>query len=356
MTDAFLTHRQLPKDVRSQPGLRVLYRDGRQLFGARGAQVVVSDDEGRNWTPVARLVLPASFAWTSQVRWLERLARTEIYKLQRCGDFLVAISRGGVYAGKLSSGRLNISYRVTRGSRPISLAVSPTLEAFFGEYHANSERGPIRIYGTRDFQHWRVAHEFPAGDVRHIHGITYDPHADCFWVTTGDSDQESGILRCSTDFSEVRWIRRGAQRYRACAIRCLPEGLLYATDTEVEKNSVYFLSRDGRELRELQGIESSSIHLGAFGEWTFFSTLCEPTAVNDGRQLHIWGTRDQQRLVKLAVFEKDDLPHVFQFGSASFPDGETAPSSQIIFSGTALKRFDNCSLFVPLQSFEKWAA
>lgn len=332
--------------------MRVLFVKGREWLGARGNKVFSSLDQGKSWKRIATLAMDFPFSIAHWWRPLHRLTRAEVYKLQACGDYLVALAKGGVYAGKREDGTLRLSFRVTRGSRPISLAANPSGEVFFGEYHDNAERGPMKIYGTVDFKTWRVAHEFPAGEIRHIHGIFFDKFENCFWVLTGDRGNEAGILRFSADFSHGEWVHRGDQSVRVVSVVCLENGLFFPTDTEIERNAAYFMERSSRKLTRLRDLESSSFNATKVGDWLLLSTVTEPSKVNTTPSIHLWATRDMRNWKKLAEFEKDSWPYLFQYGNASFPEGETEEMEEVVFSGTAVKQIDNRAWVLPVRSLE----
>jgi len=340
--------------VKRISNLRVLFGSQGKLYAARRRQILCSKDSGKTWEKAATLELRWPFSWATYFRPFHRLTRTDVFRLHVMGDKVVALTKGGVYAGSLSEGKLRLSFKVEKGSRPISLASSPQGEFFFGEYHSNDDRGPMRVFGSSDLKSWRVAHEFPAKAIRHIHGIFHDSYEDCFWVLTGDFGEEAGILRASNDFSDVKWIKRGTQSVRAVGLVCTQEGLLWASDSEIEANAIFSMDRQGNEIKHLVKIESSSFHSGQFGKWTFFSTVCEPSKENDSRVSHVWVSKDHKKWKKFGEFPKDRLPFIFQYGNIFFPEGDTKALTEMIFSGTAVQKADNASFFVPLEEIDHW--
>ncbi len=335
-----------------QVRLRVLFFDGENLYASKGLKIYESADGGRSWNYCAALEMPFPYQHLSRTRLTERLGRTEVYKLHRYGNFLVALAKGGVYAGTIGAEKLELSFRVSEGSRPTSLACSPDGTVVFGEYFSNPQRREVKIYGSTDMASWSVLHEFSPGEIRHIHGLYYDKFAHCFWALTGDYQKEPGIARCAVDFSSVEFVRRGSQQVRAYSMICQEDGLYFATDTELERNGIYFMSRDGGELRELHSIESSSFHSGLFGNWMFFATVCEPSTVNDTRRVHLWASHDKQHWRKFACYEKDMFSKYFQYGNLFLLEGQTEGLKHVVFSGSAVKQIDGKSVFVTLPSDE----
>lgn len=338
-----------PVNARIEKGLRVLYYDGKILYGARGRHIIGSKDGGKSWWPLGKLNMSFPYSQASFLRSTQRLLRAEVYKLHSYGGHLVALAKGGVYTGKIGED-LQRSYTVTHGSRPISLAGGPDGRVYFGEYHSNLKQGPIRIYGTDNFQDWFVVYEFAAKKIRHIHGIFYDPYSICYWVLTGDYDHEPGIARAAIDFSELEFVRQGSQSVRVYSLICTPEGLVFATDTEIEKNFVYLMDREGKRLEKLLELENSVFHLGYFGDTLFLATVCEPTCPgNDSKRSHIWYSKNLTDWSKFTSYKKDWWPaKYFQFGNIFFPEGKTRVLQEIIYSGTALQGVENMTVFAPL--------
>jgi hypothetical protein len=113
---------------------------------------------------------------------------------------------------------------------------------FLGEYFNNPRRLPVRIYTSDDDgRRWRVLHEFPAGEIRHVHAIQEDPYTGQIWVCAGDTDQESRIL-CSNDGGEsLDVIGQGSQSWRCCSLLFGPTAVYWAVDTETNVGHRYLM-------------------------------------------------------------------------------------------------------------------
>jgi hypothetical protein len=110
--------------------------------------------------------------------------------------------------------------------------------AYFGEYFMNPERGPVRIFRiSPGLDRWEVAHEFPAGRIRHVHGVFSDPVDDgALWVTVGDYAGECYLLRTRDRFATLESFGDGTQIWRAVALFFLPDHVCWLTDSHIEQN------------------------------------------------------------------------------------------------------------------------
>jgi hypothetical protein len=216
-----------------------------------------------------------------------------------------------------------ISHRLTRGTRPLHITATPDGRVFWGEYFDNSQRDEVHIYASLDQgMTWQVAHTFVRGSIRHVHNILYDRWEKCLWIFTGDYGAECRILRASLDFATVDEVAGGGQQARAVAALVDEDGLYFATDTPLEQNFIYYLSRRGRMLR-LSDIPSSSIYACKNRSGMFFSTMVEPSEVNPSRSVSLFGSGDGAEWRSLAAWRKDRWPmKFFQYGNAFLPDGE----------------------------------
>jgi hypothetical protein len=73
-------------------------------------------------------------------------------------------------------------------------------------------------------------------------------------------------------------------------------------------------------------VEGSVFHGCIAGETLFFSTAVEPSAVNAGGQIAVYGTGDGDTWQRLLAWPKDRWPMAFQFGTAVMPSGTNGTS------------------------------
>ena len=152
--------------------------------------------------------------------------------------------------------------------------------------------------------------------------MLYDRWEKCLWIFTGDYGAECRILRASLDFSSVDEVVAGSQQTRAVAAVVNEDGLYFATDTPLEKNFIYYMSRQGR-MERAGALPSSSIYACKNRSGMFFSTMVEPSEVNSSRSVELFGSSDGAEWESLAAWEKDRWAmKFFQYGNAFLPDGE----------------------------------
>ena len=158
-------------------------------------------------------------------------------------------------------------------------------------------------------------------------------------MLTGDAGSECRILRASRDLATIDAVVCGNQQARAVALIPTPKGLYYSSDTPFETNHVYFLDRHGK-VAELASFSSSSIYGCRVGEAMFFSTMVEPSSVNLGSSVNLYGSRDGLRWQSVLRWRKDRWPAgLFQYSNALLPDGLNT-STVLAVSTVAVEQSD----------------
>lgn len=307
------------------PRLRALAWDGSVLYGSRGYDLLRADMSAPQtvWRAVASYQREWWRQWSSGSRLAFRLLRGGFHALAVLpSGHLVAAVAGAIITAAPQARTFRISHRITRGTRPLHFAVTHEGHVFWGEYFDNPQRDEVQIYGSVDCgASWQVAYTFPKKSIRHVHNIVFDEWEKCLWVLTGDDGEECRILKASCDFSRLQPVLSGDQQARAVAMVPAEDGLYFSSDTPMELNHIYRLTRHG-ELERLAPLSSSSIYGCRAGRGIFFSTMIEPSEVNRDRNVRLYGSMDGGDWQSLAAWEKDGWPMgLFQFGNAAFPDG-----------------------------------
>lgn len=230
----------------------------------------------------------------------------------------------------------------------------------YGEYIINQHRSkPSGIFvRSLNSPEWKMAFEFPAGQVRHIHGVAPSEKTNCVYVLTGDLDNESGIWLAKDNFKTIEPLVAGAQMYRTIMTYEADKGLVYATDTALEQNYIYLLSHNQNEecnVKKIGEMDGSCVSSAQTERKILLSSTVEADESVQG--LRSWinlkkgaGIKsDYAQLIsvdkktletkKIVQFKKDALPYrLFQYGYMKIID--VPEKESILIYPIAVKKAD----------------
>ena len=324
------------------PGLRPLLWVGDRLYVSRGYTLYAGDPGTGSWQRVARYKPPLHRALSSTTRLGSRLRRDGFYALVPLPNgTLVAILPKAIAICPPGADEFEVTWRVQRGTRPLAMTVTPAGDIYWGEYFSNPDRDQVHVYGSHDEgRSWDVVFTFPAGAVRHVHSVTYDPHRDLMWLCTGDYDAESRVMQVSMDWQHVETVLEGTQQTRT--VRPVPtsQGLYFATDSEMEENHIYLLANDGK-LEHLCPINGPGMWSCQVGSTIFFSTDVEPSSINRDRHASVYAGRDGGSWHRVVAWRKDiwPMPH-FQYGNIILPRGSNS-TNLLVGTGMSVRGEDD---------------
>jgi len=301
-------------------------------------------------------------------RRLRRFLRGDIrYGLMRRNGELVVAYAKMLHVIDTKSWTLVRSLGLPRGARPLNMVELNDFDGFedglyFGEYLSNASKSPTSIFQVSECD-LIEKYRFAEGQTNHIHNLVPDSKAGHVWVLAGDFGECAAIHRAHDNFSRVERIVGGEQRYRACAAFVTNQGLLYATDSQFERNSIRLLREvRGRWLSdEIAPLNGPCTYGTRVGDDFVFSTTVE--GVGEGNALRRWtntkrgpgvfenrseivrgNLRDGFR--KVYSGEKDGLPFLpFQFGNIMFPSGDE-PLPRLVFTPIGLRNHDFSTLIL----------
>jgi hypothetical protein len=331
------------------PG-RALYvgRNG-EAYIARRYAIYRSDDWGASWK--LDCFVPAS-AWKAaamHIRLGARLLRYYIAALEVLADgSRIVIARDGIYRAGPDEARMSRVFRITRGSRPLHLAVDGA-RVLFGEYGGNLEPYEVFIYVSEDAgKTFHVGFRFPRGDVRHIHSVAVDPYQECYWVLAGDYGRQPGIACLSRDLRSLQWINRANQRVRAVGALVEPDCLLYGTDSDVERNYLVRLDKRSGVAEDLCEVDGTSLYASRFGPLRVVATCTEPNPTATGEECSLYASLNGVNWERFFVHKKDAHHSIlFQFGMLVLPYGY-GTQARGMFSGQAVAGADDRVSFFEL--------
>ena len=257
-------------------------------------------------------------------RCLNRLFRRGIHHvIQLPHDTCIVVVKGSILRIEKGEQVKSIPH-IEKRSGPLTLCYDGDSNLFWGEYFGNPHRDEVHIYSSCDGGlSFTVAYTFPPGSIRHIHGIFHDPYENTFWVTTGDTNEETGIWITDDTFRTLTKVIGGTQQTRAVQLLFTKSHVYFGSDTPLEKNHLYRMDKQTGQIEKLQELESSVFWACSVGEYLFFSTVVEPSRVNRCRDACIWGSKGGESWRCVARFRKDIWPmKLFQYGQIFFPSGD----------------------------------
>ena len=304
---------------------RVHHISNSGLIASKGRHIYVSKNLGDDWLYLASVPVSILAKLKTATYLGRRLFRADIHHIIPCSpSSLTVFAFGKIYLFDQTTRRWNGNPQIVNGSKPIVVCRTKNF-LYYGQYFANPNRLPARIYASEDNgRSWKSVYEFV--DVRHVHGIFSDPWSDSLWITTGDDDEECGIWKTDNKFSSMQRVLGGSQQFRAVQLVFAPDYIYFGTDTPREQNFIYRFSRDLGEPERLFPVASSVFFGTRVGRRIFFSTVCEPSSVNETRMITLLASDESgsnwQTVTKL---QKDRWPMTsFQHGQLFFPQGDSA--------------------------------
>lgn len=296
-----------------------------------------------------------------------RLRRAGIYSAIGCANEFFFAHNSMLYHYDYVMKKLTEHKRFERGRGPLQFTVIENVKGFddcvcYGEYFENPTFDEVYVYQYIGGIQWQVVHTFARGTINHIHGLIPDPLNQCVWILTGDFDDAAAIWRATDNFSSVEKIVAGQQHFRACVAFAQPGALLYATDTQLEGNSIRRLEQSGGQWvsKELMAINGSSIYGCELKDYYVFSTSTEPGEEKPNWLLNLIDNKPGPGIVKNAsdivlcdkqtlqckvvkTLAKDCYPYrLFQFGAIMFPKGRNN-SNRLYAYSVANKESDLCT-------------
>jgi hypothetical protein len=195
---------------------------------------------------------------------------------------------------------------------------------YFGEYGENPARERVPIWRSLDGgRSWNVGYEFPAGSIRHIHGVYADPYTDRLWVTTGDLKGECYLIETDPMLGVMKYHGDGSQQWRAVHILFDKDKIFWVMDSELETSYLQMFDRASGSLERLRDFPGPAWYAKRLDDgWSVIQTTREvgPGVCTDSSHLLI--SRDLIEWHEVARFRKDWWPMpYFKFGVITFADG-----------------------------------
>ena len=247
-----------------------------------------------------------------------------------------------VFCGKIWT--ININNTLVYPN-PIKLPVKSVMNicatdhgVYFGEYSDNKYRHPVDIYYSQDGYLWSSIYKIQ--EIQHIHGIYWDEFERSIYITTGDSDSECHIINTKDRFNSVNYIIGGSQEYRIIIMVFTKEYIYFGTDTPLEYNYIKRMKRANYSIEQSHAVNGSIFSGCKINDWIVFSSAVEPSLVNKSKKSIIYASRDGEKWIELAKYQKDFYNlKLFQYGVINL----MGLSDYLIYSTVALRNNKNIS-------------
>lgn len=347
------------RSVRRRTSPLCFLPDGRLLCYQNGRVLLLKGDAIEQ---SIRIPVSGKERWLGHFRYLSRLFRLGIRTSIALDTERVLMSRENVIQElNLCTGELSQGWSCGYGIRPLIFTKVKKIEGFddgiyFGGYLGNISKKQVNIYHRTGVDAWDVVYSFPPGAINHVHNVVADPYRQCLWVFTGDFDEAAAIWKVTDGFKKVERMACNDQKYRACVIYALPEGLLYATDAPFADDFIYLLNPETMEAKELFPIHGSCIYGCQWKDKYVFSSTVEGDGRNNSRwqfylgrkrgagikddYVHMYMGNLEEGFKEIYKEKKDGMPlYTFQFGVFKFP-AAVNNGDNLYFQPVATKKND----------------
>ena len=268
----------------------------------------------------------------------------------------------------LDNGTLEAVFTPSPGVRPLQFTYIKNIENFsdgvyFGGYVFNHSKAEVSIYWRYGKGKWETVYTFEEGLINHIHAIIPDENENCVWILTGDDDKSVAFWKATNNFLNVEKVVGGNQKFRGCVGFPTAQGLLYATDSQWETNTIRILKKNNGvyESEEICEINGSCIYGCKWGDLFVFETSVEgeglqnfsiksilnskPSSGIKTPYTCIYAGTPEKGFEKIFALKKDILPFLLQLGAFLFPQGENN-TRYLVTKAVATSKYDMTTLIL----------
>ena len=180
-------------------------------------------------------------------------------------------------------------------------------------------------------------------------------HSIVFGAFSSDSlrdrinDSECKVLTSADGCITFSLIGQGDQSWRTTCMLFSEDAVLWGMDSPGEPSFIIRWDRLSKEREFVTELPGPIWHGTSNADgWYTFSTAVEPGDYLKEPQAYLWTSPNGFNFYKVAAYDKDFWPWTFfQFGLIYFPIG-IAPENYLVFSGNALKQYENTMVIARL--------
>lgn len=301
--------------------LRLHAVQGDSLYASKGNKIFKIATAEHFSKLFCKLTIDCSFRFRNMTKITQRFFRSGVHHIVCFKERLVIFVDKFIFTLNLHDATYLGSPLPYIGSRPLTVCNAGNERLYYGEYNGSRKNRNAGIFGSDDGIHWFEV--LRISNIRHIHGVFFDPYTNAIWVTTGDVDLECGIWVTSDDFVHLDLVAGGTQQYRVIQLLFTKNFIYFGSDALNEENYIYRMERRTGRIETLQAVSGTVFWGCKVGDNIFFSTAVEPSTVGKNKYACIWGSPDGDTWKCIAKYKKDIWPmRLFQYGQIFFPAGE----------------------------------
>jgi hypothetical protein len=252
------------------------------LWATRGMIIYKLNSNGHEFRKIAHIPTGFTFLWLRNFSVVRKLTiRPECVEMTTNKTGICALSAGKMWFTDYRSRKFVRTFSLSnygkgdQGIRNDGILNFKDSLLLIGEYFRNSERQSVRVFKTdTSFLSWNTAFEFPAGKIRHIHSVQYDPFGNKLWLCTGDNDKESIIGFFDDSIKNFNPIGQGNQMWRACQLIFTKKAVYWGTDTGLEEYAgIYRWDRETKTIDKLAKIDGAAFYATRLSNGTIVLSL-----------------------------------------------------------------------------------
>ena len=297
-------------------------------------------------------------------RLLNRLLRLEpkSYKLLSNDELILSVKKQ-IFLVNIVSGNVQV-VQECKMSEPLNFCCGiEKWKVLWGEYGYNASRESISVYGLTDNNEVEKVYEFAPKRIRHIHNIIKKSDNSGYYILTGDFDKEPCIFETDIFFHDVSVFLGENQNYRSVVAFDTPSGILFATDTTFQRNTLYLISKN-KEVSKICELPGTVLYGERINDGFLLSTTVEFDENIKGFKTYFTKKRglgnpsnkadllfiDKDfKVHKLSSLKKDCLSmKLFQYGSFKLP--QFGSCDDVVVFPNALKKYDGKMMKIDYKS------
>ena len=195
-------------------------------------------------------------------------------------------------------------------------------------------------------------YRFKDNSIKHIHGVYFDKFSNSLFIPTGDFSDECFIANVpSNDFSLLKIIGDGGQKFRCVSMFFKEDKIIWGMDSQLETSYLQILDRDTNKLSQGIAFPGPVWYSKQFidGSGILQTSVEIGKGVKDN-YAYLFFSPDLENWECIAKYKKDIYPmKYFKFGVLAFSEGPQIFSNFPIHA-EGLRHIDGKSLLLSIET------